>query len=366
MAAGREKDWRKFLENMKEKRLAAGKEKKKVNKKARAAVPEYHLTVQRLNADVAGKLQKYSRIGAREFVPFDFDEYTIENIKSACMKHFGIPENGLLCCDVLAGEQGPSCLSVKQIPDFKVIHVRFIEKPYDEPEAKRTKSMADRSPVRDGQMRTKAAFVEETQPRSVQPTKIPCESRIPKSLSVVDMLRLGNHIKRTSTTIEIHTFDLKEMSWSGTPAKVDFNIEEKAFGTGGFREAFKASSKHKDYSYTPWVVKKYLPKSVEDMRSLSQSPEEHTKKAVQLHYLARNFAAQLWKDLDKEDNLLLFGETFSYNKVMFGYIRSTNECVTVEEFVEGIFDKYINNDGTVCGKDKTLTEKAECLSHYSY
>ena len=30
-------------------------------------------------------------------------------------------------CDVLAGEQGPSCHSTKQIPDFKVIYVRFIE-----------------------------------------------------------------------------------------------------------------------------------------------------------------------------------------------------------------------------------------------
>jgi len=24
------------------------------------------------------------------------------------MKHFGIPEDGILCCNMLAGEQGPS------------------------------------------------------------------------------------------------------------------------------------------------------------------------------------------------------------------------------------------------------------------
>lgn len=52
----------------------------------------------------------------------------IEDIKSACVKQFGIPEDGILCCDVLAGEQGRSCFSVKQIPDFKVIHARFIER----------------------------------------------------------------------------------------------------------------------------------------------------------------------------------------------------------------------------------------------
>ena len=123
MAAGRDKDWRNFQKKMKEKRVA-GKEKKAKGKGA-AELPDDTITVQRLSAEVTGKLQKYSRIGARVFVSYEFEEYTIENIKSACMKHFGIPEDGILCCDVLAGEQGPSCFSVKQIPDFKVIRVRL-------------------------------------------------------------------------------------------------------------------------------------------------------------------------------------------------------------------------------------------------
>ena len=33
--------------------------------------------------------------------------------------------------------------------------------------------------------------------------------------------------------------------------------------------------KHKDYSYTTWVVKHYLDKSLEDMRTLGQTPEQH-------------------------------------------------------------------------------------------
>lgn len=33
-----------------------------------------------------------------------------------------------MVCDILAGEQGPSCSTVKQnIPDTKLIHVRFID-----------------------------------------------------------------------------------------------------------------------------------------------------------------------------------------------------------------------------------------------
>ena len=113
-------------------------------------------------------------------------------------------------------------------------------------------------------------------------------------------------------------------------------------------------------------MKHYLDKSLEDMRTLGQTPEQHTKKSVQLHYLARNFTDQLHTDLEKEDNLILFGDTLSYNKVMLGYIRNRDEYVTIEEFVSGTFDKYISNDGTICGKNKNLTEKAECLAHYSY
>ena len=101
------------------------------------------------------------------------------------------------------------------------------------------------------------------------------------------------------------------------------------------------------------------------MGALGQTLEQQTKKSVQLHYLARNFAAQLDTDLEKEDNLILFGDTLSYNKVMLGYIRNKDEYVTVEECVSGTFDKHINNDGTICGKKKNVTEKSECSAHYS-
>ena len=84
------------------------------------------LVVQRLSAEVSGKAQKYSRIGAREFVSCEYEECTIENIRRACEKHFAVDRS--MSCDILAGEQGPSCNTVKQIPDSRVIHVRFVER----------------------------------------------------------------------------------------------------------------------------------------------------------------------------------------------------------------------------------------------
>ena len=64
---------------------------------------------------------KYSREGPRDFVPFEYEEVTIDNIKKACQKHFKEHRN----CDVLASEQGPSCSRIDQLPSLKIIHIRF-------------------------------------------------------------------------------------------------------------------------------------------------------------------------------------------------------------------------------------------------
>ena len=121
-AEGKDCNWGKFKEKMKE--LRQGKKGKKDSGKSAKDLET--IVVQRLSAEVSGKAQKYSRIGAREFVSFEeFDEISVINIKKACMKHYGMSET--MSCDVLAGEQGPSCSSVKQLPTLKVIHVRFIE-----------------------------------------------------------------------------------------------------------------------------------------------------------------------------------------------------------------------------------------------
>ena len=91
--------------------------------------------MQRSSAEVTGKAQTFSRIGLREFVSFaGYDDHTLKNIKLACQKHF-LPRVGKnLVCDVLAGEEGPSCSTVEQIPDLKLVHVRFINVPDEEPE----------------------------------------------------------------------------------------------------------------------------------------------------------------------------------------------------------------------------------------
>ena len=118
-------EWRNFKAKMKAKRIDKGKGKKKDTIGAFNDEKDT-LVVQRLSAEVSGKAQKYSRIGAREFVSCEYEEFTIENIRRACEKHFAVDRS--MSCVILAGEQGPSCNTVKQIPDSRVIHVRFVER----------------------------------------------------------------------------------------------------------------------------------------------------------------------------------------------------------------------------------------------
>ena len=86
------------------------------------------------------------------------------------------------------------------------------------------------------------------------------------------------------------------MSWSKTPSTFDFSMDKEPFGTGGFKQAFKGTSNDKEFQGT-WVIKKHLPKSISDIQATGQPIEQQTKKVVQMHYLARNFAALLSQEL---------------------------------------------------------------------
>ena len=110
-------------------RLKRRRKKDKKVKKESAKNDFETIVVQRLSSSVSGKAQKYSRVGAREFVPFeDYSELSIENIREACSKYYGFSTSDDVVGDILAREQGPSCSSLKQQRNLNIIHVRFVDK----------------------------------------------------------------------------------------------------------------------------------------------------------------------------------------------------------------------------------------------
>lgn len=179
------------------------------------------------------------------------------------------------------------------------------------------------------------------------------------------MLKLGKVIaKNTTTVIDIFMFNIEHMEWSTAPVTVEFRIADQPFASGGFREAFKATSDTLGFSGVTWVIKKYLKGTLEDIVKTNQTVESHTRKAVQMHHLARNFTSQMKEKVEKE-RLTEFGTTFHYKKVFLGKM-SDGDYVTIEEFIDGVFVKYINNNGDICAEDDVLCDKAQCFSHFTY
>lgn len=206
------------------------------------------LTVQRLSSDVSGKAQKYARIGPREFVPFTEDELTIENITRCYERHFATQVGTSLVCDILAGEQRPSCKTLEQIPDMKVIYVRFITANIQDCVPEWGISKSDLGMLR-SHTYTLTRLEGPTHPPKVvkgngassSPSKF-----APLSLSVADMIKLGKigTCQGPTTVLQLHTFDMDLLSWSKLPITVEFNEEKEPFAHGGFRNGYEATTKH--------------------------------------------------------------------------------------------------------------------------
>lgn len=196
-------------------------------------------------------------------------------------------------------------------------YARFIENDRDA----NVGSMTGKRKEREGQLRLPAKKINT---QSLPATKVQSPSKaFPKSLSVLEMLKLGKVINEKSTErIELYTFDLAEMAWSSQPSAVEFSITNEPFGKGGFHEAYKATSKAPECCRQQWAVKKYLQSTVDIIKETKQTIEQHTK-VVQMHMLARNFTQKLEKELKEGENLELYGETLTYSCTsVFSWVES--------------------------------------------
>ena len=237
--------WKNFTQNMKDTRMGKGREKERS-----AFLKSGELVVHRLSSSVSGKAQKYSRVGPREFVCFPHEEMMIQNIKSSCKKHFASVVGSSLVCDVLAGDQGPSCQTIDQLPNTKVIHVRFIESVDVELDP-------GEGPLQSKRQKSNVSYA--GSPSKPVPTFYrkdpPALKHYPMSLSVSEMLKLGKTIKETTTAIDVFTFDLDGLSWSKEPERVEFTVSKTPFASGCFRKAYKATSRNKKFAGKQWVLK---------------------------------------------------------------------------------------------------------------
>jgi hypothetical protein len=234
-------EWLKYNKSIKDKRA----NKHTVKDKSQRKFQGNSLTIQHLTADVSGRAQKYARIAPREFVPIaSSEEATLENIKTACEQYFAPQISSNVKCDILAGERGPSCKTVDQIPDLKIIHVRFVGKATYEDIVD-----SDRSDQEEGNQPNSSS--NNTKTTEEIKNKIPrldgSPSKYPLSLSVVDMIKLGKIQKKNSCTlVKIYHFDLASNTWNQVPTAVEFLPYDgnEPCGEGRFRRVYKVKSMH--------------------------------------------------------------------------------------------------------------------------
>ena len=98
--------------------------------------------------------------------------------------------------------------------------------------------------------------------------------------------------------MELFKFDLADMVWSNLPLVAELSITTQPFIKGGFREAFKATSKTPTFQVQQWVVKRYLKSIVAIIKENKQTTEQH-KRVVQMHMPARNCTQELEQELKK-------------------------------------------------------------------
>ena len=71
-------------------------------------------------------------------------------------------------------------------------------------------------------------------------------------LSVADMIKLGkiDTTQAATTVVYLYTFDMDLLSCCKLPITVEFNEQKEPFGKGGFRNTYKATTKHPQFKGT--------------------------------------------------------------------------------------------------------------------
>ena len=246
---------------------------------------------------------KYSREGPRDFVPFEYAEITIDNIKKACQKHFKEHRD----CDVLASEQGPSCSRIDQLPSLKIIHIRFtndLSRKRLFPEISSFSKTSDFSGIPSKHPKSFSAVSKQVEKRSA--------SVFPRSLSAADMLRLGTLIRKenkNTVKVVVESFDIAKKEWK-TVTEAYFEIEEMHFAEGAFRKAYMAKCSTYPFKNKQWVIKKLNQSTVTYLNVFEESSESLTRKSVQMNTLAQYMAKSFQEAAGKAKFHFILGKHF--------------------------------------------------------
>ena len=308
--------------------------------------------VQRLSSVPSGRLKKYQPIEAREFVPFIFHEYTLENVKASCQKHYGKPPGS---CDVLASNRGPSCSQIQQSQSKKVFFVRFLDAGNAMPPPPSERILAGARP--NCPMSSHDIGATNDANNTISEYQPP---------SILQLLKAGQLIENVANAVELdlNSFDLTTSSWAMAEKRATFNISRIQFAHGSFRDAHKATVIQGAETVKYWVDKVYRDEIAATIENdMGPTIDQHTRKQVQLHEIARFLCAQFAASAPAS-----IGATFSLNRIFHSTYNQKPE--TLEPYSEGKFIKFVNNNGKINRQlpDNLIVQqqKVDALVHFNY
>ena len=317
-----------------------------------------YVNVQLLSAEPSGITQKYKRIGALESVGLSQKKRNLSLIKEACIKHFQIGNDKK--CDLLVSERGPSVREINQLnlDKKKLIHCRFVDidvdvdKKMEEDDTSKAKACSKLPPSKSKEPTSNLSFLS---------SKLPAKS-VPASVSLSAYLSAGQIVasKKKIVALVLEEYNVDKVEWMD-PFSAKFIVDTEEFARGGFRKVFKAKCISGDIERGSYVLKQYLEEKIEDITHLvGESITTQTRKNVQMHMVARHLAKSMAKEVPDE-----FGDIFWYEKIFFSEFMG--ESVAIEKFVDGPFEKYVNNNGTFEVDDTSvLMLKAQAFMHYTF
>ena len=214
----------------------------------------------------------------------------IENIKEACENQCGAPSGS---CDTLIGDRGASCFSTEQIASKKTFFIWFVN-----PHAIKCQN-DDRFAYSD---KTKSNQSEPIHLLSTQLPPVPSVIIVP-SFSITDLMKGRQLVKlpeEQEETLMLESYIIEEKSWEKIQP-VKFLIEKEKFAEGAFREAFKTTCLNPNFT-RKWALKFYKQEKAEAIQEILKiSVEDHARKQVQMHAVARYLAAKFGKSLLQAD-----------------------------------------------------------------
>ena len=120
------------------------------------------------------------------------------------------------------------------------------------------------------------------------------ETKFPVSVSIADLLKAGKLVKPNKNKVKLtfEKFDVQKQEWQ-EEMEQDVVIETQRFSSGAFRDVFRATSKTAG-TQKQWVVKTYNLKAVEAIVvKLSSTTDDHARKQVQMHTVAKHLTQKL-------------------------------------------------------------------------